>query len=261
MTIERLIGMVHLPALPGSPSWDGTPITQIADMALADVLVLERAGFDGAMIQNSLDRPTRMRVDQLTVALMSAVLTRIRLASELTLGVNVVKNDGPAAVVIAAAAGAQFVRVKALTGTRMSAEGIITGCAFETMAIRRDSGARPAIWADVREPTSWPLAEASFAADVADTLELGAADAIVVTGHDERSTFQFAKEARQLRPDAHLIIGGRVNAANVVRAFEHANTVIIGSALKAEPGIRGRNDLAASVAIAEAARSGTATAR
>ncbi len=253
MKDKKLIGMVHLPALPGSPAWDGTAIEDIAEMALADVLVLERSGFDGAMVQNSLDRPTRMNVDQLTVALMSAILARVRLATTVTLGVNVVKNDGAAAVAIAAATGAEFVRVKVLTGARVSAEGIATGCAYETMQARRDCGAQLSVWADIMEPTSRSLLESNFADDARDALELGAADAIVVTGGDLQSTLSLARRARELRPDAHVIIGGGVNASSVAEALNCAHTVIVGSALKSEPGIRGRNDFSACLEVARAA--------
>lgn len=253
MGVPRLVGMIHLPALPGSPAWDGTPLTEIAEAALADASNLERAGFDAVLVQNSLDRPTRERIDQLAVGQMTAVTMRLRAEVQLSVGVNVVKNDGPAAVVIAASTGAEFVRVKLLVGTSYSAEGILSGCADETLRTRQASGTRPAIWADIREPTSRPMPGTDLKSAVIDALDFGSADALIVTGADTAETFALAEEARRIRPDAHLVIGGRVDALNVAKALEYANTVIIGSALKAVPGIRGRVDLAAACAIVRAA--------
>lgn len=247
--------MIHLPALPGSPAWDGTSFADTIRAAVADAETLQEAGFDAVLVQNSLDRPTRERVDQLTVAQLTAVTTLVRSACDLSVGVNVVKNDGPAAVAIAGASGADFVRVKVLTGTVLSAEGILSGCAHATMKMRADSGSRPAIWADVREPTSRPFPESTLQAAVVDAVDFGSADGVIVTGSDTAETLELARRVRQLHPRAQLVIGGRVDAVSIAEALTTADAVIIGSALKAVPGIRGRVDLEAATAIAQAAGS------
>jgi membrane complex biogenesis BtpA family protein len=249
--------MIHLPALPGSPAWSGAPLAELAAEALADAAVLQQAGFDAVLVQNSLDRPTRERVDGLAIAQMTAIATRLRTEIDLEIGVNIVKNDGPAAVAIAAASGADFVRVKLLTGTTTSAEGVLYGCAHETLSIRRASGVNPLIWADIREPTSRSEAGLSLKSAIVDALDFGSADGVIVTGSDTRETFALAREARQSHPNAHLIIGGRVDAASVAEALDYANTVIIGSALKSVPGIAGRVDFGAASAIVKAANGET----
>lgn len=253
--LPRLVGMVHLPALPGSPAWDGTPVSALIRLALDDVEALAEAGFDGVLVQNSLDRPTRERVDALTVAQLTAVTARIVDRTSMVVGVNVVKNDGPAAVAIAAATGAAFVRVKVLAGTVLSAEGPLSGCGYETMQIRARSGERPAVWADVREPTSRPSPETSLQAAVTDAVDFQSADAVIVTGADTRGTLDLAAEVRRTHPETALVIGGRIDASSVSSALEVADSVIVGSALKAVPGIRGRVDLGRAAAIVEAARS------
>ncbi|MFE4952483.1 BtpA/SgcQ family protein [Leifsonia sp. NPDC056665] len=256
MIAPRLVGMIHLPALPGSPAWGGEPLSQLSDEASADAAILQEAGFDAVLVQNSLDRPTRERVDGLVIAQMTAITTRLRSESELAIGVNIVKNDGPAAVAIAAASGADFVRVKLLTGTTWSAEGVLHGCAHETLSTRRASGATPAIWADVREPTSRAEPGLGLSAAIVDALDFGSADGVIVTGRDTDETLALAEEARRSHPKAHLVIGGRVDASSVFDALRVADTVIIGSALKATPGIRGRVDFDAARAIADAAADG-----
>lgn len=253
MNVPRLVGMTHLPALPGSPAWDGTTLLEIIGRAVADARTLQDAGFDAVLVQNSLDRPTRARVDQLTVAQLTAVATAVRAACSLSVGINVVKNDGPSAVAVAAAAAADFVRVKVLTGSVFSAEGMLDGCAYETLTMRARSGARPAIWADVREPTSRPLPESTLKAAVVDALDFGSADGVIVTGADTVETLAMAAEVRRSHPGARLIIGGRVDASSIAAALQTADAVIIGSALKAVPGIRGAVDLHAASAIVEAA--------
>lgn len=252
--LPQLVGMIHLPALPGSPAWDGTPFKAIVRSALEDARILEDAGFDAALVQNSLDRPTRERVDALVVAQLTAVVAAVAASSGLRLGVNVVKNDGPAAVAIAAATGAEFVRVKLLTGAATSAEGALSANAFETMAIRRRSAEEISVWADVREPTSRHEAGADLRAGLTDALDFGSADAVIVTGDDTEATLALAREAARTHPDAPLVIGGRISASSVSSALDLADAVIIGSALKAVPGILGRIDAQAAATIVRAAQ-------
>lgn len=254
----RLVGMVHLPALPGSPAWDGTPIAALARLALSDAAVLQESGFDGLLVQNSLDRPTRERIDALAVAQLTAVTSQVIGQTSLSVGVNVVKNDGPAAVAIAAATGAAFVRVKALAGTILSAEGALHGCGYDTLQTRARSGERPAIWADVREPTSRPFPGSTLTAAVTDAMDFQSADAVIVTGKDTRETLELAEEVRAVNSDATLIIGGRIDETSIRGALDIADSVIIGSALKAVPGIRGRVDPDKASALANAASRATA---
>jgi uncharacterized protein len=253
MRSPRLVGMIHLPALPGTAAWDGTPQRSIADAARSDAATLQSAGFDAVMVQNSLDRPTRERIDTLGVAQMSSIVTLVHESINIEVGVNVVKNDGPAAMAIAAASGADFVRVKVLTGAVLSAEGVVTGCAGETHRIRTASGAVPSIWADVYEPTSRPLLSDDFDAAVADALDFGLADAVIVTAGTATQTLELARRVRRGRAGAHVVIGGRIDASTVAEALACADTVIIGSALKRVPGIHGRVDFDAARSIIKSA--------
>jgi len=253
MSRPRLVGMAHLPALPGTTAGGPAALAPVLEAALADARVLEEAGFDAVLVQNSLDRPTRERVDALAVAQLAVVTARVRAATGLVVGVNVIKNDGPAAMAVAAAADADFIRVKVLTGSVLSAEGLLAGCAPETHAVRSRSGARAAIWADCYEPTSRALVRDDFDAALVDALDFGLADAVIVTGRTTEETLVLAEQARKLQPGAHLVIGGRVDVESVAQAFDTADTVIIGSALKARPGIAGRVDPGKARALAAAA--------
>src|SRR6266404_806840 len=76
----RLIGMVHLPPLPGSPRWDGSMERAIA-VALADARALIDNGMDALIIENYGDAPfTAGRVSAATVAAMAVIAHEIRRA-------------------------------------------------------------------------------------------------------------------------------------------------------------------------------------
>lgn len=252
--IPHLIGMTHLPPMPGSPAWDGTPFPEIVAHGVNDARVLKEAGFDAVLVQNSLDRPTRPTVDALTIAFLTAVAERVRADVGLATGINIVKNDGPAAVAIAAATGAGFVRVKHLTGSSYSAEGVLSGNAFDTMSMRARSGARPDVLADLVEPTSRVSDPATLVELAVDALDFGMADGVIVTGHDTAETLELTQSLRDSKPAARIVIGGRIDADSVGRALRLADAVIIGSALKTTPGIRGAVDFDAARRIVDNAR-------
>src|SRR5256885_334981 len=78
--VMRLIGMVHLPPLPGSPRWDGSMEHAIA-VALADASALIDNGMDALIIENYGDAPfTAGRVSAATVAAMAVIAHEIRRA-------------------------------------------------------------------------------------------------------------------------------------------------------------------------------------
>src|SRR5438445_13897174 len=71
--VMRLIGMVHLPPLPGSPRWDGSMERAIA-VALADARALVDNGMDALIVENYGDAPfTRGRVGAATVAALAVI--------------------------------------------------------------------------------------------------------------------------------------------------------------------------------------------
>ena len=113
---KPLIGMVHLLPLPGSPRWSGR-MDQVIERALRDADALIGAGFDGLLLENLGDTPFwPAQVEPETVAAMSVVADRLRNHSELPLGINVLRNDARAAIAIAKATDAVFIRVNVHTG-------------------------------------------------------------------------------------------------------------------------------------------------
>ena len=147
---KRLVGMLHLPALPGAPSSQRS-LDAIEEHVLEDARRLREAGFESAILENFGDVPFRKdRVDAITIASMTRVACRLRReVPELRLGINVLRNDARAALAVAAASGAEFLRVNVHVGATATDQGIVEGQAHETLRDRRSLGAEVAIWADV----------------------------------------------------------------------------------------------------------------
>ena len=132
-----VVGMVHLPPLPGSPR-SSLSMGAIVDAALADVAALHAGGVDGLIIENFGDAPFfPVRVPDYTVASMAVVAREVRDAFPGPIGVNVLRNDALAALGIALAAGADFIRVNLLAGSRIADQGLLHGEAHELLRRRR----------------------------------------------------------------------------------------------------------------------------
>src|SRR5438876_9179393 len=148
----RLIGMVHLPPLPGSPRWDGSMERAIA-VALADARALIDNGMDALIIENYGDAPfTAGRVAAATVAAMAVIAHEIhRALPDAPLGVNVLKSDARSALAVATAIGARFIRVNVLAGAVVADQGIVQTDAHDLLRDRRLLGVDVAIFARSEE--------------------------------------------------------------------------------------------------------------
>src|SRR5215212_5479938 len=157
-----VIGMLHLPPLPGAPQYsiDARTLAQIRDAVLRDADALVDGGVHGLMLENFGDVPFYPgRVPAHTVAAMTAIATDVRRRFDLPLGINVLRNDGVSALGIAAAVEAEYVRVNVLCGARLADQGIIQGIAHDLLRERAMLNAhRVKIFADVDVKHSAPLA-------------------------------------------------------------------------------------------------------
>src|SRR5688572_18655907 len=172
-TVGRpVVGMLHLPPLPGSPRFAGDA-GAILPVVLRDAEALVSGGVHGLMLENFGDVPFYPgRVPAHVVARMTAIACEVRRHFPQTpLGINVLRNDGCSALAVAHAAGAQFIRVNVLCGARVADQGILQGIAHDLLRERAVLGASAVrIFADVDVKHSAPLAARPLADEVADTL-------------------------------------------------------------------------------------------
>ncbi len=99
--------MIHLPALPGSYAYSGEDLEKILEEARRDLDILQSGGVDGVIVENFGDAPFAKYAPKETVAAMTVIVSGIVRAAKVPVGVNVLRNDGVAAISIAAATGAR----------------------------------------------------------------------------------------------------------------------------------------------------------
>jgi membrane complex biogenesis BtpA family protein len=231
---------------------------EIQEACATDARALMDAGFELAMIENFGDAPFHPgRVPAVTVSAMTACALAAKAASPgLALGVNVLRNDAQAALAIAACVSAAAIRVNVHAGARVTDQGVIEGEAADTLRARRALGVRCAIWADVDVKHSSPLAPRALAEEAQDLVTRGLADAILVTGEGTGRAVDLGKLAlvRGATKGVPLFVASGATADSLPALAEHADGVIVGSALRADGVAGGPVDPGRAKAFARAFR-------
>src|SRR5262245_5272251 len=186
---RALIGMLHLPALPGSPRYQtdakSTGLDAMAARAIDEARVYRDAGFHGLMIENMHDRPyLKGAVGPETVAAMSVVGREVRRAVPLPLGVQVLAAANRDALAVALACGACFVRVEGYVFAHVADEGLIESDAGMLLRYRQQIGAgHVKVFVDVKKKHSSHAITADMSlAETAQAAEFAMADGVIVTG-------------------------------------------------------------------------------
>jgi uncharacterized protein len=234
---SSLVGVIHLPALPGSPRSE-LSASECAQSAGRCARALAEAGFDAIIVENFGDAPFFAgRVPAVTVAAMTAAALEVKgAASALPLGINVLRNDAESALAVAVCTGASFVRVNVHTGARVTDQGVIEGRAAETLRLRRAlGGTSVAVWADVDVKHSAPLGPPRpLAQEVEDTTLRALADVVLVTGEGTGKGVDVAKlsavKAAAGPTPVYVASGATIDTLAALRP--HADGVIVGSALR-----------------------------
>lgn len=183
----KLIGVIHLPPLPGSPlSSQENPeklLQQIGFRAFQEAKLLEKSGFDALILENYGDVPFfGDKAPPETIAAMTLIAGAIREAVKIPIGLNVLRNDALSALAIASVCGCHFIRVNVLSGVAATDQGMIPGVAAHLMREKKRLSSPVQVLADVhvKHATSLLHQDIRMAAD--DLLKRALADGIIVTG-------------------------------------------------------------------------------
>ncbi|MEX0891975.1 MAG: BtpA/SgcQ family protein [Gemmatimonadota bacterium] len=229
-----VIGMIHLLPLPGAPGWGGS-MAAVEDRAGRDAEALAAGGADAVLVENYHDVPFHPgALPAETVAALAALTRLVRGAVSLPVGVNALRNDARAALGVAAATGAGFIRVNVHTGTMLTDQGTLEGRAHETLRVRAALGVEVAILADVLVKHAVPPHGLSVERAAADAWERGRADALVVSGEatGAATDTESLRAARAAVPEAPLLVGSGLGPENAAALLPLADGAIVGSALQ-----------------------------
>jgi membrane complex biogenesis BtpA family protein len=232
-----VVGMLHLPPLPGAPRYAGAGREGIVADLLRDAEALTAGGVHGLMIENFGDVPFYPgRVPAYVVAHVTVLAAEVkRRFPRVPLGINVLRNDGLTALAVAHAVGAEYIRVNVLCGTRAADQGILQGIAHDLLrerAMLRAVDVR--IFADVDVKHSAPIAARPIADEVDDTIERGLANAVIVSGAGtgKQTDLSKVRAVKQAAKGTPVFIGSGINAETIREYAAVADGFIVGTAIK-----------------------------
>lgn len=222
-----VIAALHLPDFAQSRH---RSVAWYEDYAIANARVFAEAGVPWIKLQDQTRTAGSVAPD--TLAMMASLGRLIRAElPHLGLGIIIEAHDPVAALSVAHAAGAGFVRLKVFVGGAMTADGPRHGLGAAAVA-HRAGLRRPdiAILADVHDRTARPLSDEPqpFAADWAART---GADGLIITGSGFADTLARIAAVRRTVPDRPVLIGGGVGMANVAEALAASDGLIVSSAL------------------------------
>jgi membrane complex biogenesis BtpA family protein len=234
---KALIGMIHVPPLPGAPRYRGGGMGPVLDACLRDAERLVAGGMHGLIVENHGDIPFQKPADigPETAACLAVVTERVRRETGVPLGVNVLANAPVPALAVCVAAGASFIRVNQWANAYVANEGFMEGRAGEAMRYRAQLRAEAVrIFADahVKHGSHAIVADRPIP-ELARDLAFFDADAVIATGQRTGDAATLG-EIEEIGGATHLplLVGSGVTAANVVPILERTSGVIVASSLK-----------------------------
>jgi membrane complex biogenesis BtpA family protein len=235
--IAAVIGVIHLHALPGAASYDGEPMQGLIDFALNEAARYAQGGVDGLIVENHGDIPFAKpdRIGPETVATMAVITDAVRRESNLPIGVNVLANGALAALAVAKASGASFIRVNQWANAYVANEGFVEGPAGEATRYRAWLHGRDVkIFADVHvKHGAHAITADRSIQELARDNEFFDADVAIATGQRTGDSVT-TDELRAIAGGTALpvVVGSGVTPDNIGAILGIADGVIVASALK-----------------------------
>ncbi|MEM9072150.1 MAG: BtpA/SgcQ family protein [Myxococcota bacterium] len=236
--MKGLVGVVHLPAVPGDPGCAGSFDDALA-AARRDAGAYKEGGAAALIVENFGSAPfwkgtAGDRLPAHQIALITLAVRAVQDTVDLPVGVNCLRNDAMAALGIAAATNAAFVRVNVHTGAYVTDQGLIEGEAAHSLRYRASLGSQTALWADVLVKHAKPLAPLSPTQATEEVLLRGGADAVIVTGRGtgEPIDASVLREVRAAAGDRTVVLGSGVTPATAPALAPFADAAIVGTYVK-----------------------------
>lgn len=245
---KLLVGVIHLPRLPSTHYVGEVGVEEVVERAVKESRILEELGYGGIIVENFGDAPFLKRVrDPLTLAAFTVVAREVVKSVRIDVGINLLRNSGLEAYSVALATGAKFIRVNSLIETLLTDSGVVGPEAPRLRNVRFNyPGVK--IFADIVCKHGSSLSYLAYREQslvkggtepledlVADAVERGRADALVVTGTrtGEEPDVEFLSKVKSVSP-VPVLVGSGATPENLEVLLRRADGVIVGSYIKAD---------------------------
>ena len=239
-TKRPLIGMVHFPPLIGYPDHPG--FDYIVKKMIKEAKILEKAGFDGIVIENNYDIPHKEKISTMEAAMFSSLACILQQNIKIPFGISILWNDFETSLSICASSLARFFRAPAFVDTVKTSYGIMPARAKEIVILRNKFKLNNiAIFADIQVKHSEMIDKNKTLAQSAKEAITNGADAIIVTGKwtGDSPKIDDLKNTRESVSDFPILIGSGATNENLSILSQYADGIIVGTSLK-EGGVQSK---------------------
>ncbi|GAB0093165.1 uncharacterized protein DMENIID0001_082370 [Sergentomyia squamirostris] len=229
-----VIGMIHIPALPGTPRQSSFPIT--LDAVRKEAEIYKNLPIDAVMIENMHDIPYVRNPGPEIISSVTRVACEVRnILRNIPIGIQILACGNREALAVAKATGCQFIRAEGFVFSHVADEGFVDACAGDLMRFRRQIDAEDvAILTDIKKKhSSHAITQDLSLLEAAQAAEFFLSDGIIVTGTatgDPVATQDL--DSISGRINIPTIIGSGVTSGNLEEYFDKCQGMIVGSHFK-----------------------------
>lgn len=231
---RAVLGMIHLPPLPGAPYYEGS-MEDVIEHALKDAETLAKNGVNSMIIENLGDYPYYPETEECeTVAAMTRVALEIRKRYDMPLGINVLRNSWKAAIAIAHLADCQYIRLNILTDSYVTDQGMINGKAHLAARYRKAIGAEKVkFFCDIYGKHGGPIVKRDISIVAGEMVYRGMADALILSEGDSSISAPMEKidKVKNAVPDTPIFLGSGMSIETVDK-MKHVDGTVFGFGTK-----------------------------
>jgi membrane complex biogenesis BtpA family protein len=207
---------------------------KIVRQAADEAKLLIDSGFDALLLENMHDAPyLRREVGPEIIAAMTMIACAVRGAVKCPLGIQVLAGANRAALAVAHAVEAQFIRAEGFVFASVADEGIFAEAdAGPLLRYRREIGADGVkILADIKKKHSSHAITADLdISQTAKAAEFFGADGVIITGIATGQAIKINDlGTARVATTLPLIVGSGVTPDSVKDLFAYADALIVGS--------------------------------
>jgi membrane complex biogenesis BtpA family protein len=233
---KLLIGMIHVPALPGCPYNKLSP-RQIIDKCIIEANVYKKTNIDSVMIENMHDAPyLKRKVGPEITSIMSILAYEIRKVFDTEpVGVQILAGANKEALSVAYNSGLNYIRAEGFVFSHIGDEGVFESDAGELLRFRKNIGADSVkIFTDIKKKHSANFITNDVSiAEMAKNAEFFGSDGIIVTGSSTGGEASI-KEILEVKEATSLpvLVGSGVTYDNLENYAPIGDSLIVGSYFK-----------------------------
>lgn len=232
---KPVIGMVHVPALPGTPG-NRLTVNSIIKQCVNEAEILENNGLDGLMIENMHDIPyLNRKAGPEIVGMMTVIGKEIRRSTKLPCGIQILAGANKEALAAALSANLDFIRAEGFVFAHHADEGYMDSDAGELLRYRKQINAEKIlIFTDIKKKhSSHAITSDISIKDTAIAAGFFLSDGLIITGKTTGSSTEpddliKVKESVKLP----VLVGSGITKSNISDYFPLADGFIVGSWLK-----------------------------